>query len=196
MVKKKFKAIELNKLDEKTIANIRVWRNQLFVREMMYTQNIIAEEEHTNYIKSIKSDPNRGLFVFYLDDEPFGVFQYRRYNQTVPYIETGMYLIKEDYMYLGYGTLMIYFMQFIIFNVLNCRETRGEVMEYNNNALSFNKKMQARLIEVKEITLGDKKYNSYCYSITKEKWNENEYRIKKIVESFVDGFDYRKDIII
>ena len=76
MKKKNFKAVELNRLDENTISNIRLWRNAEFVRKQSFNKHEITEQEHANYIKKLKEDPNRGIFVFYLDDEPFAVYNY------------------------------------------------------------------------------------------------------------------------
>ena len=69
MKKKHFKAVELKYLDSETILKIREWRNQEFVKKNMYSQHEITQEEHLKYIDNIRNDNNRGLFVFYLDDE-------------------------------------------------------------------------------------------------------------------------------
>ena len=189
MIKKKFKAIELNKLDGKTIANIRVWRNQPFVREKMYTQNIITEEEHTNYIKSIKSDPNRGLFVFYLDDEPFGVFQYR-INPENNCVTGGHYLIDEEYQFMGYGVIMSYFIGVIDFDVLKCRKNYGEIISKNKRLIAMNKKMNVTLEGIlrDHVSIDGKYYDVYCYGCLRSEW-EKDNKLKNMISKIVDD-DY------
>lgn len=140
MKKMHFKAIELDHLDVDTIRRIRDWRNQEFVRMEMFTQNIIGEEEHIHWINSIKSDENRHLFVYYLDDEPFAVVQ-SRYFPEYDYVETGDYLISEEYQSMGYGTFIRYFTAEIMYNQLGYDMIHGEILDINKRNLSIANKI-------------------------------------------------------
>jgi len=104
----KLRAVSLGKLGEETIADIRIWRNQDFVRKNMIHQHIISEEEHQQYITRLKQKENAGLFVLYLDDEPFGVYQYELDYEKDQVVD-GIYLIKEEYKKMGYGGFFDYF---------------------------------------------------------------------------------------
>lgn len=180
MVKKQFRAVELNKLDQKTIHTIRIWRNQPFVREKMYTQNMITEEEHQKYIEKVKKDPNRGIYVFYLDNEPFGVYQYEIHLEG-NYVTNGNYLISEEYQCMGYGVIQIYFINEIIFKILKCHKSYGEVIDYNKNVIMINKKMGANLDGIlrQHILQGGIYHDIYCYSMFEEEWEENKKKIEK-----------------
>lgn len=132
----KFRAVELNRLDEETIANIRIWRNQDFVRKNMFSTHIITEEEHKKYIEKIKTDPNRGLFVYYLDGEPFGVAAYEMDLKRLM-VTGGAYLINEEYQALGYGMILYYMANVIEYFHLGAKREYAEVIDVNKKALSL-----------------------------------------------------------
>lgn len=188
MKKKKFKAVELNKLDNETIANIRIWRNSSFVREKMYNKNEITEEEHKKYISSVKNDPNRGIFVFYLDDIPFGVYQYI-INTNNNCITGGHYLIDEDFQYMGYGVIMAYFISVIDFDFFKCNKNYGEVISNNKRLIELNKKMRVPLEGIlrQHIMVEGQYLDIYCYGVLRNEWDYGreveEKRISRIVDT-------------
>lgn len=194
-MKKHFKAIELKHLEETTIMKIREWRNQPFVKNMMYSQHDITEKEHKEYVKAVLNDKNRGLFVFYLDNVPFGVYQYMIYPEE-NYVKNGHYLIAEDYQYLGYGALLSFFEQEIATNVLGCKAVYAEVLSYNRKAMAMNKKLGAQLIGIQEkgATVDGISYDVYQY-IIEDGWTEKKKKMEKIVYEIVDDFDFTKDVI-
>lgn len=188
MKKKKFKAVELNKLDDETITNIRLWRNSSFVREKMYNKNEITEEEHKKYINSVKNDPNRGIFVFYLDDIPFGVYQYT-INTNNNCITGGHYLIDEDFQYMGYGVIMAYFISVIDFDFFKCNKNYGEVISNNKRLIELNKKMRVPLEGIlrQQIMVEGQYLDIYCYGVLRNEWDygreAEEKRISRIVDT-------------
>lgn len=195
-MKKHFKAVELKHLDDETIMKIREWRNNDFVRKMSYNQDVISLETHMQFIDDLRNDKNRGLFIFYLEDEPFAVYQYLL-NPSKGYVKNSHYLIKEEYQNLGYGTLLSYFELEIIFYVLNYSKSYGEVLEYNKNVISMNKKMGATLEKVmkKEGQSNGEKQDVYCFSVCKDSWEKSKQRYQKIINILVDDFDIERDII-
>ena len=133
-MKKHFRAIELKYLDDATIMKIRDWRNQDFVRKNMLQQHIITKEEHLKYIKDVKQDKNRGLFVFYLDGEPFAVFQYRLLSEEKAVIP-GTYLIHENYQIMGYGSVLDYMANQIIYYYLDVEKIFIQILSSNKERL-------------------------------------------------------------
>lgn len=195
-MKKHFKAIELKHLDDETVMKIREWRNSDFVRKMVYEQDIISEETHRAYINKLKRDNNRGLFVFYLDEEPFGVYQYIL-HENEGYVENGNYLIKQEYQDLGYGMLLSYFEMEIVFNVFNYPKSYGEIFEFNRKLISMNKKMGAHLEQIlyKHKELEGRFYDVYQYTSYADEWENNKQKYEKIIYLFIDDFDLDKDVI-
>ena len=102
----KFRAVAIDKLDEDTVLKIREWRNQDFVREMMFNKHYITEEEHRDYVDMIKNDPNRNVFVFFLDGKPFEVFQYE-IDVVDNSIHIGNYLIDIEYQCIIHSTVVL-----------------------------------------------------------------------------------------
>ncbi len=185
-MKKHFKAVELKHLDNATIMKIREWRNQPFVRSMMFSQHEITEEEHMNYIAALKQDDNRGLFVFYLDDEPFGVFQYkllREKNAIVP----GTYLISQDYQVMGYGVIMDYMVQLITYHYLDADVIYAEVLRTNREQVKLHKVYGGVLIS-KNKYYGDAEnvnadINVYMYPVQVP---DKRFRFSRIVIEMIE----------
>ena len=135
----KFRAVSLNRLDHHIVMDICKWRNQDFVREKMVNQHIISEDEHIRFIEKMKKDDNRNLFVFYLDDEPFEVFQYEIFPERNA-ATCGNYLISRDYQQMGYGAIGDYFIGEIIFDYLKIKKLEFEVLGCNEKLLARSKK--------------------------------------------------------
>lgn len=186
MIKKKFKAIELNCLDEDTICNIRNWRNQEFVRRNMFCQDIISEEEHSQWIKRVKADDNKNVFVFYLDDVPFGVEIYT-YDTENQWVEVGNYLVSEEYQAMGYGVILSYFGQEILYNVLGYNTMYSEIFEFNKNALAVSRFLKAKKeIRKEPAVLNGKTVNVIVLKGTKQYWNDFlKEKLGKLVMKFV-----------
>lgn len=186
-MKMRFKAVELKCLDEETIAKIREWRNQPFVQQMMYSQKEISEEEHKKYIAALLEDTNRGLFVFYLDDEPFAVYQYTIHPEG-NYVVDGIYLIAEEYQYMGYGVLLIYFVDEIKFHYLHCHKSYGEVIDINTRVIALNEKMGILREGVlrQQALVGNSYHDVWCYGMLASEWDEKKIKIEKLVFRLVE----------
>ncbi len=185
MVKKRFKAVELNCLDEATIREIRKWRNQDFVRRNMFTQDEISEENHMRWVENIRKDVNRHVFVFYLDDIPFGVENYT-YDPEKNHVEIGNYLIDEEFQALGYGVIMTYFGLDIMYNVLGYENLYAEIIEYNKNAGSVSR-FFGEQEEYKNATveINGQQYRVNIVRGTKQDWNDFEkQKLGKLVLKF------------
>lgn len=186
-MKKHFKAVELKHLDDETIMKIREWRNQPFVKNMMYSQHDITEEEHRSYIESLKRDEDRGLFVFYLDDEPFGIYQYMIHPEG-NYVTDGNYLVSPEYQDMGYGTIQAFFMNIIKFEYLGCNKSYGEMLDDNRRVIMLNKKMGITLEGVlRQHRLIDGEYHDvYCYGLLASEWKEKKEKISRLIFRLVD----------
>lgn len=184
MKRMKFKAVELSSLDEDTIQNIRGWRNQDFVRQNMFCQDIIKSEEHNQWIQKLKADDNRNLFVFYLDDAPFGVVIYT-YDTENNRVETVFYLIKEEYQQMGYGVILSYFASEIAYNVLGYDNGYGEILEHNKRVIRINRYIR-KDIKKEQINLNGREYDIKTVKGTRQSWNDFEkHKLGMLVLKFV-----------
>jgi UDP-4-amino-4,6-dideoxy-N-acetyl-beta-L-altrosamine N-acetyltransferase len=185
VIKKHFKAVGLNRLEDSVVEDIRLWRNQPFVREKMYNQDVITVEEHEKYIQSVKEDPNRDIYVFYLDQEPFGVYQYK--IQPEGYLTGGNYLISQEYQDMGYGVIQAYFMNEIAFHHLHCHKTYGEMLDSNRRVIMMNEKLGVvREGVLRQHILIDGTYHDvHCYGMLAQEWEDKKRKIEKIVFQIV-----------
>ena len=181
-MKKHFKAIELKHLDDETVMKIREWRNQPFVKNMMYSQHDITEEEHRKYIDTLLQDNNRGLFVFYLDDIPFGIYQYVIHPQG-NYVTDGNYLIGQEYQDMGYGTIQTYFMSVIKFDYLHCHKSYGEMLDINRRVIMLNKKLGIPLEGIlrQQQLINGEYHDVYCYGLLQTEWEEKRKQQEKLI---------------
>lgn len=189
-MKKHFKAVELKHLDEETILKIREWRNQPFVKEMMYSKHDITEEEHRQYIDSLLKDENRGLFVFYLDEVPFGVYQYVIHPEG-NYVVNGNYLVDREGGDLGYGAILLYYMNEIAFDVLHVNKCFGEVLEYNKRAISLNKRIGSKVEGIlrQHVLFDGRYYDVYQMGMLKSEWSEYKEKLKNIIDLMIESVD-------
>ncbi len=182
----KFRAIELNKLDEKVIADIRLWRNQDFVRKNMFHTHIITEQEHREYIEKSKKDPNKRFFVLFLDDKPFYVLYYDVNPEEHTSTKGGYLIDEEDQMY-GYGTISYYMSGIIEFLYLDVKKVYAEVLDTNKKALRLHDKFGFVLEKkIKDyIEIDGVKHDVYQFSKSPQMWDENS-KISKLVNRFID----------
>lgn len=146
-MRKHFRAVELRCLDNDTVMKLREWRNQPFVKEMMFSQHDITEEEHRKYIEALKKDKNRGLFVFYLDKEPFAVLQYEL-NQKDRTVVTGSYLVDKQYQIMGYGCIMNYMIHVIEYCYLEADISYAEILDSNIEGIRLQKHFNGTLDDI------------------------------------------------
>lgn len=186
MKKMKFKAIELKYLDEETIKNIRIWRNQKFIADQMFTQHEIGEEEHQRWVDAVRKDENRHLFVFYLDDQPFAVVQ-SRYDPKHDYVETGDYLISEEYQVMGYGTFVKYFIPVIMFHHLGYKTIYGEILNNNKNNIRILNKLCKDDLRVEERLIDGKKVEVCILEVSiKSGDKDNSDHLEKLIHKCVE----------
>lgn len=180
MVKKSFKAVELNRLDKDTAEQIRIWRNNEFVRKQSFTTHIISPEEHKAFIDKIKNDKNRGLFVFYLDNEPFGVFQYEINLSRV--LTAGYYLTDEEYTYMGYGVIMCYYIYEISFSILKAHKYSAETLDSNKKLISMYKRDNIiEGIRQEHILLDGTYHDIYLVGILEKNYSRIKSKLKPLV---------------
>lgn len=164
MEKKRLRTVSLDRLDNDTIEQMRIWRNQDFVRKQMHHKNIISPQEHRKWVDLIKNDDRRNVFVLYLDDEAIGVYQYRIIDDAGT-IELGDYLISEDYQNKGYGFIISYAFWQIAYQVLHAKRGYYEVIESNTSMLKMAHRNKDDMIRE---YINEDGLKVFCYTFTYE----------------------------
>ena len=186
MHKAKIKAVELRCLDEETIQKLRMWRNQDFIREQSYNKTIISEKEHLLWVKKCKNDRNTHVFVFYANNEPFGVRQYV-YCAEKDAVEVGNYLVSEDYQSMGYGALLIYFGEELLYRELKYKREYAEALTTNIKAIHTAKRIEDKgQWETYQKEVGGVLQEVMIFSGDKQEWEKEKQRLRPLIERFAD----------
>jgi len=82
------------------------WRNSDRVRTKMVNKDIIPLESHLRFVESLKTRTDCKYWLFYIDDNPVGVYDIVDINPDGTGGVPGSYIGEDDY--LGYGLLLVY----------------------------------------------------------------------------------------
>ena len=176
---------------------IRDIRNQKNIREAMYNQSKIELNEHLNWIKNLKGNNNRIVFVVFLtEDEPLGVISIDDIDKVNKKASWAFYL--DDSSKGGLGAVLEYNFLNYIFDYLNIEKLNCEVLEDNITVIKLHKKFnfseegyrRSQIIKDKS-RLGVK-----LLGLTKRDWSEVRILIYEKYINFFDKYNfYIKDEI-
>ena len=130
--------IRLIKLAEEHLPLVRQWRNSPDVRENMYTNHQINDEEHRGWFESVKKDPRKEYFVFELDSQLCGVIGFVDIDLVSRSASWSFY--SGDTTRRGLGSLMEVAALDYAFDVLKIQKLSCEVLEFNDSVIKFHKK--------------------------------------------------------
>src|SRR5260370_32228823 len=65
--------VELRRLEDEDRERILAWRNSPDVRAYMYTDHVIAPQEHAAWFAGIEGDERRRYWIISSDDAPVGL---------------------------------------------------------------------------------------------------------------------------
>jgi len=118
---------------------VKECRNNESIRKWMYSDEIISQEEHFNFIENLQKDNNDFYWIVYKDEEFIGVISLNNIN------------IKNKNAYLGTysnpfckiknkGSLLINCLKKVAFDIAGLHSLKLEVIENNKKAIEFYKK--------------------------------------------------------
>lgn len=116
------------------------WRNQEFIRRVMYTSRRISADEHVSWFRRLQDNPSSRSLLFYFEGQPYGVVNINRINPYNLTCDWGFY-IGEQSAPKGLGTVLGYKALEYIFEQLQMRKVCAEVLEYNEISIRFHKKL-------------------------------------------------------
>lgn len=176
-------AIEFkNILDTEYTEKLRNWRNQDFVRNNMTNHNLISEEEHRNYLDSLRNNKEQKVFVALNCQEPVAIITIKIHWEE-RYVEPGMYIINKDYLGRGLGIVMSYARLEYIFELMPEGKMKTTILDKNEKNINLQKKMGC--VFEKSIMAADangKEEPASVYFLTKEAWDKNKGEIEERLE--------------
>lgn len=159
---------------------VRLWRNQGFIKENMYNRHDITEEEHTLFITSFKSNADRKMFVCFIDEVTIGILSYNILQEEKS-IEFAYYLKNKEDLGKGYGAIMEYYFLNHAFLKLNAENVNCEVLVKNSKTIFLHKKFG--FIEKNIYIDIDKCNEEICLlEINKREWENSKEGIAKTVK--------------
>lgn len=177
MHKEKLKLVNLTQNHKELIFN---WRNEPFIRSVMFNSEIIKWENHLKWFNSLAQNENQFVKILSYDNVPYGVanFSIADLNNSVG--EWGFYIGEKDAPK-GMGKALAYMMLNFLFDELNIRKVCAEVIDYNEVSLKFHEKVgfKSEGILRKQIYKNDRYCDVHLFSIFKEEWVVTRKLIEK-----------------
>lgn len=173
--------IKLINATEEHIKLIYNWRNQQFIREVMYNSELIKWENHLNWFHSVLTNNQKYLKILYYNNIPYGLANFQMTNANANVGEWGFY-IGEKESPKGMGTVLAYKMLEFLFEELNVRKVCAEVIDFNETSLHFHKKVgfiQEGVLR-KHILKNNRYSDVYVFSIFKEEWLKRKIELEKM----------------
>lgn len=133
------KLINFINLTETEKEGVRKYRNRENVRNFMYQDHIVSKEEHQKFIEDLKDDKKN--FYWLVKDnkgEHIGVISLNRLDLRNKNAYLGIYK-NPELKSKGLGSILINCLKNLAFEITCLHALKLEVIEGNNNAISFYK---------------------------------------------------------
>src|SRR6187401_1311488 len=92
----KFEDCSLRELVEKDLGVVLTWRNSPRVRIQMYTDHVIAWEEHKAWFAKLPENNKVCFRLFTYQGEPAGIVQFKAIDNDNKTADWGFYMGRED----------------------------------------------------------------------------------------------------
>ena len=184
MVKNNLVFKEITSCTDEQIKKIRDLRNSENVRKFMYTDHIITEQEHLNYITKLKNDKKNLVFIIFdHTNETIGSAYLYFIDRLHKKADWGFYT-NPEIKNIG-GVIEYYFIEFF-FNQLNFEKLNCEITENNFSTLKLHKKFlfEEEGIKKENIIKNNKRINVHFYGLTKSNWNNRKSELSKFNNLF------------
>lgn len=150
---------------------VRLIRNEENVKKWMYSDHIITENEHLNWLKKLSKDASNKVYAVVTGSgEALGVVSINSINTIHERAEWAYYLSKDSRS--GIGAILEYEIINYIFNNLNIQKLNCEVIEGNDSVISIHTKFgfQIEGFRKSNIIKAGERLGVHFLGITKEEW--------------------------
>lgn len=119
-------------LDDEQRELVRTWRNRDEIRKWMFTERIIAPEEHRQFIERLKDGTANAYWVATVNSRPSGVVSFQRIDLENRSGYFGIYTVEQ-----GTGRSIMKQLVRLWFDLLGMQVLRCEVRDGNDRAYAF-----------------------------------------------------------
>jgi UDP-4-amino-4,6-dideoxy-N-acetyl-beta-L-altrosamine N-acetyltransferase len=123
--------VEMRRLEDEDRDRILAWRNSPDVRAYMYTDHVIAPEEHAAWFAGIEGDESRRYWIITSDDVPVGLANLYDIDRRHQRCAWAYYLADPSVRGLGLGSYVEYWMLEFVFEGLKFAKLWCEVLASN-----------------------------------------------------------------
>lgn len=160
----------VNKLTVDSIEQVRIWRNQDFVRTQMEYNQLISKEEQENWFTTIHADSTFEYYVFGEGEKPVGLVHLAHIHATNKTAEVGLFIGEANYLGTGIPFRASFFILQRAFKDLGLDCVFAKVSKENQPAMDYN--ISLGFVLDKEVNA---KFNTYrfdksAYLNFLEKW--------------------------
>lgn len=117
---------------------VLAWRNREDVRQNMYTNHVITQEEHMSWWARESVNPKSRLLIFEMDGSPSGVVVFTHYSGPQGLASWAFY--SGDTTRRGVGPLMERAALTYAFETLKLRKLECEVLDFNMKVVKFHRR--------------------------------------------------------
>ncbi len=185
-----FKKCRLRPLEEADLEKVLKWRNSDRIRKAMFTDRIIAMDEHRAWFERLNKEKNAICMIFELQGRPVGVVNIVQIDNRNHKCSWGFYL-GEVALPRGAGTMMGYLALEYIFETLGMHKLCAEVLAYNALSVRFHKKLG--FVEESHFKKHVLKNGSYedviAMALFREIWVKFKNQLKKYVLAVWDNYE-------
>lgn len=163
--------VELIDINETHLDKVLEWRNQSFIRQMMYNDKVITMDEHKNWYKRICKSNNSQTKVFLFNGLPYGIVNITNIDTKNNRCNWGFY-VGEKESPRGTGTLMGKLALDYMFNEMRIRKVCAEVLSFNQKSINFHLKLgfEQEGILKEHVRKSEKYVDIIVLALFSEKW--------------------------
>lgn len=147
---------QIRPMDYADLGRVLAWRNHPDVRRYMYTQHVIALDEHQRWFERTLPDPKKHLLVFEVNHQPLGFVNFNEVGNG-GIADWGFYVApdapKGSGRQLGCAALSHAFTQ------LKFHKVCGQALAYNERSIQFHQSLGFQ----QEGTLRDQHFDGERY---------------------------------
>ncbi|MCJ7841375.1 UDP-4-amino-4,6-dideoxy-N-acetyl-beta-L-altrosamine N-acetyltransferase [Lederbergia sp. NSJ-179] len=175
----------LKEMDHSHLELVLSWRNQRFIREVMYHDEKIEMEEHQKWFDNIQANSSRIVNIFYFDGQPLGLVQIdiNEKNHTAKW---GFYIGEPDAPR-GMGKIMGYLAIEYIFETLAIRKLCAEVMAINPKSIHYHQKLGFHVegILKEHVPKGNRFVDVFLLALFSKDWERQREDVLKQIEGWM-----------
>lgn len=169
----------LRSMNDNDKDRILSWRNTERIRENMYSDHVISEQEHSDWFNRALRDETSRYLIFEVNQRPVGFVSFTNISKTHNRCMWAFYLGEID-VPRGTGSSMEYFALQYVFEELQIRKLNCEVFSFNSSVV----KMHEKFGFIKEGNfiahyLKNNKYEDIiCLAIFNDTWKREKETLK------------------